>query len=145
MSTSVDESQLEHHQKLYASYKSESRRIFDIYKKKSLSTGLYAGLALLVSMGSCLAFVFLDAGYSTIRCFSWLFWIMLIVSMIVSISGMMRSNKEIKQELASCEQSKPGFSAFFDLYRKKYWPDDLVPGEKMDRFRSIISSPSPNK
>ena len=50
MSSMVDEKQLDHQKKVFGLYLTESRRIWDGYKKTSRNVGLYSGLAILIAM-----------------------------------------------------------------------------------------------
>ena len=61
---------------------------------------------------------------------------MIVVSVaLVFITANPRAIKEAE----IIAQSKPGFSEFYRLYSKgKYWPYQIIPGEKYDQFLSII-------
>jgi len=47
-------------------------------------------------------------------------------------------NRRAKKEAGKIAQTKPGFSEFYKLSQRRYWPYQIVPGEKYERFLTII-------
>jgi hypothetical protein len=53
-------------------------------------------------------------------------------------------NPRGKMEADKSAKSRPGFTEFYQLYSKgKYWPYQIVTGEKYDKFLSIIGRKTP--
>jgi hypothetical protein len=127
-------------EKLYYSYSKTSREIILTYWKTSITVLFYSFLAMFIGIGCFVTgnLFFRELGYALVRLLSWGFWLMLLFSVYIGLSGGINANKQFKNDIARMNRSKTGFINFFELYRKHYWPREMVAGEKLDRFLLII-------
>lgn len=124
-------------EKVYMDYLQESQRIFKEQQRKYVVPYMMAGLVLfLVSGASCLAGLF---AVISPRAGSWLFWIFLIVAPIVAVVGGNKAKQYSNEEASKVAKTKSGFDGFFKLYySRRWWPKQMVTGEKYDKFLEII-------
>lgn len=67
------------------------------------------------------------------------FWGGLIISLILLGVAYVMANNHAEKEVNKTAQSRPGFTEFYKLSsNRKYWPYEIVAGEKYDKFLSII-------
>ena len=63
-----------------------------------------------------------------------------IPAMILLPIGRNSAKKKTQKEAENINFAKTGFAEFYDLYSSKhYWTDEMVQGEKRERFLSIIN------
>lgn len=67
------------------------------------------------------------------------FWWGVIIVLIGFVLSLFFSNRYARKEVSQTAQSRPGFSEFYKLYSsRRWWPDGMVAGEKLDKFLSIL-------
>jgi hypothetical protein len=115
----------------YMDYLEEANRVFKKHRAAYLPFMIVGLLFICIGVTS-----FLWAGY---RAAAWLFWLGLLAGMLTGVVGMVVAAKRAYAEADEVAEEKPGFDEFFKLhYRRRYWPKQIVPGEKYERFLSII-------
>jgi len=66
------------------------------------------------------------------------FWAGAFLVLIMIVLGLFLASARAKKEAEKTAQTKPGFAEFYKLFQRRYWPYQIVAGEKYDKFLSII-------
>jgi hypothetical protein len=126
---------------VYMQYLEEARRLRKEYVRIYKPYMWVTLILLILSGASCSAFLFIPTslGYTGVKITSWLYWLGLIAATVIVLIGNSNSKKRINEQAEKIAISKRGFSDFFKLYlTRRYWPDQMVTGEKYSHFLSII-------
>jgi hypothetical protein len=71
------------------------------------------------------------------------FWVGALLTIIIVIVASAFANSRAQKEVEQAAQSRSGFVEFCKLYSNgKYWPYQMIAGEKYDKFLSIIGRKS---
>jgi len=126
---------------VYMQYLEEARQLRKEYLRV-YRPYMWIGLVFLVLSGaSCYAGLFAPTslGATGVKITSWLYWLGLIAATVIILIGNSNAKKIVKEEVDKVTLTKRGFADFFKLYlNRRYWPDELVTGEKYSQFLSII-------
>ena len=128
-------------QQVYLQYLEEAKRLRKEYLR-FYKPYMWIALVLLVLSGaSCYAGLFAPSslGAMGVKITSWLYWLGMITATVIILIGSSNSKKKVYEEVQKVAITKRGFSEFFKLYvNRRYWPDQMVTGEKYSQFLSII-------
>ena len=126
---------------IYMQYLEESKRLRKDYMRVYRPYMWIAMVLLVLSGASCYAGLFAPTslGSAGVKITSWLYWLGLIAAMVIILIGNSNSKKRVNEEVEKITLTKRGFAEFFKLYlNRRYWPDEMVTGEKYSQFLSII-------
>jgi hypothetical protein len=126
---------------VYVQYLEEAGRLRKEYLRL-YKPYMWVSFALLfISVASCSAGLFAQSslGINGVKITSWMYWLGLITGTVIVLVGNYISRKSLNEQVQKVAASKRGFADFFKLYlTRRYWPDQMVTGEKYSRFLSII-------
>ena len=127
-------------ERIYMDYLQDSLRIFKAQQRIYVPYMLVALVLIFVGVASCYA------GWTLVispRTGAWLYWIGLILGVIVGVFGGLKARRYARAEAEQVARTKAGFDEFFKLYyRHRWWPKQMVSGEKYNRFLEIIGRPA---
>ena len=67
------------------------------------------------------------------------FWVGSVITVIAFVVAHVMADNHAKKEADKTAQSRPGFAEFYKLYfNRRWWPAEMVTGEKYDTFLSIL-------
>ncbi|MBM3181147.1 MAG: hypothetical protein FJZ86_12430 [Chloroflexi bacterium] len=120
-------------EKTYMEYLGKANEVFKIQQKVYLPYAV-SGLLLFGIGGS--AFFWASPQNAL-----WMFSAGLVTGIVDTTVGTLTARKKVLAEANAVETSLklPGFSEFFKLfYHRRWWPNQMVTGEKYQQFLSII-------
>jgi ABC-type transport system involved in cytochrome bd biosynthesis fused ATPase/permease subunit len=124
-------------EKTYFEYLGEANRLHEEYMRvyRPYST---AAMALLIA-GLLLIFFSPKSNAAGVGVSSWMYYLCLIASIVISMIGSTKGKKITIASAAEIAASKVGFSEFYLLYLNgRWWPNKMVTGKKYDKFLEII-------
>lgn len=118
---------------LYFDYLSEAKRIRKIFQRRFNPWFL----SLIPAIFAIIMNISYPDDFGLMVGITFLFSIPAIILLPI---GKKSAKKKAQKEVESINFTKPGFSEFYNLYfRKHYWADEMVQGEKREYFLSIIN------
>jgi hypothetical protein len=136
-----DEIQTSDVKEIYMQYLQEANRLRKEYLRLYKPYMWISFVLLFIGAASCSAGLFVPSSLGTngVKVTSWLYWLGLITGTVIVLAGNYISRKSLNELVQRVAASKRGFADFFKLYlNRRYWPEEMVTGEKYSQFLSII-------